>query len=328
MAGSDPFESSYHFARFASEADGFVERASEAVAAEMGMAWHQQPTVRVVTRREWAQANVAGFSRLLASTEKALAKPEGFGFGRVIAGRLVGAEMGALVGVLARRVLGQYELVLPSDGEGDTILFVGANVLVMERQNEFRPAEFRYWVALHECTHRLQFTGVPWLREHFLSLVDRLVESSKPQPGKSRRLASEFRAAAREGRPLIGESGLMGLFATPDQRLVLDEMQALMSVLEGHGHVVMDRVGGRELVTQETMARILKSRRKDPRTAAFFRLTGLEMKMKQYEMGERFILDVERRAGFQAIDTVWEGPDKLPTLSEISEPHRWLERVG
>jgi coenzyme F420 biosynthesis associated uncharacterized protein len=242
----------------------------------------------------------------------------------------MGIEVGALVGVLSRRVLGQYELVLPGGGEeyGDTVMFVGANVLMMERQHEFRPAEFRFWVALHECTHRLQFVGVPWLRRHFMGLVEELVEVSVPEEARMRRLTGQMREAAREGRPLLDESGLLGLLATPDQRRLIDRVQALMSLLEGHGHVVMDRIGGRLLVTQDRMSRILKMRRKDPRMAAFLRITGLEMKMRQYEMGERFIHTVERHAGFEALDRVWRGPEHLPTLDEIKDPQRWLERVA
>ena len=127
---------------------------------------------------------------------------------------------------------------------------------------------------------------------------------------------------------MVGEAGLMGLFATPDQKAMLERVQALMALLEGHGHVVMDRIGARELVTQDRMARVLKMRRKDPRSAAFLRLTGLEMKMRQYEMGERFILGVERIAGFGALNAVWESAERLPTLDEIRNPQRWLERVG
>jgi coenzyme F420 biosynthesis associated uncharacterized protein len=330
MAGSDLLESSYHFARLEAEAGALVDRAAETVAAETGLAWTDDPTVRVVTRRQWAQANITGFARLLAPAERSLTADKRLGLGGRLAGRLLAAEVGGLVGLLARRVLGQYELVLPAgdDDSGDTIMFVGANVLAMERKHEFRPDEFRFWVALHECTHRLQFVGVPWLREHFLGIVSALVEASKPEPGRARRVAQELRAAAREGRPAIGETGLMGLFATPDQRALLDDVQALMALLEGHGHVIMDRIGARELVTQESMSRVLKARRKDPRSAAFFRLTGLEMKMKQYELGERFILGVERHAGFGAIDAVWADPDNLPTLDEISDPERWLTRVG
>jgi coenzyme F420 biosynthesis associated uncharacterized protein len=327
MAGTHPLEGSYHFDRFAQQAPDLVQRASGLAAAETGLAWDGVPTVAVVTRAEWATANIAGFGRLLSAAEKKL---EGGGLGRAIVGRVVGAEIGALTGLLSRRVLGQYELVVPAkdDEAGDTVMFVGANVLAMERQHEFRPDEFRFWVALHECTHRLQFTGVPWLRGYFLELVDGLVDSSTPERGRMQRIASEMRAAAAEGRPLVDESGLMGLFASPDQKALLERVQALMALLEGHGHVVMDRIGGRELVTQDRMARVLKMRRKDPRTAAFFRLTGMEMKMRQYEMGERFILGVERIAGFSALDAVWESPERLPTLDEIKHPQRWLERVG
>jgi coenzyme F420 biosynthesis associated uncharacterized protein len=328
MAGSHPLEDTYHFARFSDQAPDLVARAAELAAKETGLPWTGVPNVAVVSRRDWAGANVAGFGRLL---ERAEEKLEGKGgLGRKMAGRLVAAEVGALVGVLAKRVLGQYELVVPAEGEdsGDTVMFVGGNVLTMERQHEFRPDEFRFWVALHECTHRLQFTGVPWLRGHFLELVDGLVDASAPEAGRLQRIAGEMKAAASEGRPVVDESGIMGLFASPDQKALLERMQALMSLLEGHGHVVMDRIGARELVTQDRMARVLKLRRKDPRTAAFFRLTGLEMKMRQYEMGEKFILGVERIAGFGALDTVWESPDRLPTLDEIRSPQRWLERVG
>ena len=120
----------------------------------------------------------------------------------------------------------------------------------------------------------------------------------------------------------------MGLLATPDQRDLIDRVQALMSLLEGHGHVVMDRIGVRVLATQDRMARVLKTRRKDPRMASFLRLTGLEMKMKQYEQGEQFILAIERRAGFRALDAAWSSPDALPTLDEIRDPDRWLSRLA
>jgi len=328
IAGRYPLEDSYHFALLQRQAPGLVSRAAELAAQETRLSWLAEPRVDVVTRAEWCRANVATFERLLAPVEAKLAAA-GSALGKRLSGRLLAAESGALVGILARRVLGQYELVVPTgNGGGDTVMLVGGNLLAMERLHEFRPAEFRLWVALHECTHRLQFTGVPWLGPHFLDLVSRLVESSAAEPGRVARLAGEVRAAAREGRPLIDETGLMGLLATPEQRGLIDEAQALMSVLEGHGHVIMDRIGGRLLVSQHRMSRVLKARRRDPRWSTFLRLTGLEMKMKQYEMGERFMHAVERQGGFEAIDRLWERARNLPTLDEIRHPSRWLERVA
>lgn len=326
LAGRHPLEGTYHFALLAREAPGLVRRAAELAAAETRLPWQGEPTVAPLTRAEWARANVASFARLLAPVEAKLAG-SGLRLGRRVTGRVVAAELGALLGVLSRRVLGQYELVIPTAGAGDTVMLVGGNLLAMERRFEFRPAEFRLWVALHECTHRLQFTGVPWLGPHFLGLVDRLVSSAAVRPDLAR-LAGEMRAASRAGRPLLDETGLMGLLATPDQRKIIDEAQALMSLLEGHGHVMMDRIGARLLVGQDRMSRVLKARRRDPRYAAFLRLTGLEMKMKQYEQGERFVLAVEREAGPTAVDRAWAGPQNLPTLDEIRSPGRWLQRVA
>ena len=101
-----------------------------------------------------------------------------------------------------------------------------------------------------------------------------------------------------------------------------------MSLLEGHGHVVMDRIGERILPTQDRMSAILKQRRNDPRMALFLRITGLEMKFRQYEDGERFVLGVEEIAGWDALDAVWSGPDAVPTLEEVADPQRWLDRVA
>jgi uncharacterized protein (DUF2342 family) len=101
-----------------------------------------------------------------------------------------------------------------------------------------------------------------------------------------------------------------------------------MTLLEGHGHYVMDRIGAEHLMSQERMSRVLKNRRRDKRTAAFFRITGLEMKINQYEKGERFIRAVENEAGWDSLNLAFRGASSLPTLEEIDEPSSWLRRVA
>jgi coenzyme F420 biosynthesis associated uncharacterized protein len=198
----------------------------------------------------------------------------------------------------------------------------------MERTHQFKPSEFRYWVALHELTHRAQFQGIPWMRDYFLGLVEQLVESSKPQPGVMGRVIDEIGTRRSSGAPIVDERGLFGLLGSPEQNAIVDKVQALMSLLEGHGHVVMDRVGADHLKSQARMSRVLKGRRQDKRTAAFFRLTGLEMKMKQYKQGEAFVHAVEREAGWEAVGLAFRGAGSLPDLAEIRDPSLWLQRVG
>jgi coenzyme F420 biosynthesis associated uncharacterized protein len=327
IAGSHPLATSYHSEHLAADLQSIVLRANALVTAETGLSLPGDPQVALVSRREWVERNIAAFRHILAPAEKHLT--ESTEVSAAIGRRLVAAETGALLGFLSRRVLGQYELVLPTGDDGDSIAFVGSNILAMERTHQLRPSEFRMWIALHEAAHRAQFLGVPWMRGHFLSLVEKMVGAAQPTSGgRARAIAKRALDSRRDGSHFIDERGLMGLFATPEQSEVLEEIQGLMCLLEGHGHVVMDRIGARMLTSQERMAALLKARRSDPKTAAFFRLTGLERKVRQYELGEKFVLAVEREAGWAALDRAWESPANLPTVRDIEDPAAWLARIG
>jgi coenzyme F420 biosynthesis associated uncharacterized protein len=258
------------------------------------------------------------------------------------AGRAVaGAEMGALMGFLAQRVLGQYDLLIPDavtpgdtpgpprSEQADAVYYVGPNILVLEKRYGFRPGDFRLWIALHEVTHRAQFRAVPWMKGYFLSLVDATMGLIEPDPKRLVRALERAAEAARQGRNPLDDGGIVALFATDEQRKVLDQVQALMSLLEGHGNFVMDRLGERHVTGQERMSAALKARRQSGGVGAAVRkLVGIEMKMRQYEIGEEFITHLEQTVGVEALDAAWRGPDCLPTMAELEAPERWLERVG
>jgi coenzyme F420 biosynthesis associated uncharacterized protein len=306
---------------------------SEIVPAATGLSLPGSPDTVVIDRPEWIDRNVASFAHLTEPARRKLEqRMEESGTrsqtAAALAERVMRVETRAVLSLLSRRVLGQYELVLPSGESGDVVAFVGPNILQLERTHQFKPSEFRYWVALHELTHRAQFQGIPWMRDYFMSLVDELVDSTKPEPGVMGRVVEEIGVRRSAGDPVIDERGLLGLLGTPEQNAVVDKVQALMSLLEGHGHVVMDRVGADKLKSQERMSRILKGRRQDRRVAAFFRLTGLEMKLIQYREGEQFVLAVEQEAGWDTVALAFRGASSLPDLEEIRNPSSWLQRVA
>ena len=333
LAGSYPLAETYHFESLGADMESITPEVSRVVSEATGLSLPGSPTTSVIRRDEWVERNVATFAHMTEPARRKVEERmvEAGKDPEMISGlteRLMSAESRAVLSVLSRRVLGQYELVLPTGEDGDTVAYVGPNILQMERTNQFTPSEFRYWVALHELTHRAQFKGVPWVRDYFMGLVTELVESAKVESGTMGRVLDEIQVRRMAGRPMIDERGLLGLFGSPEQNAVVDKVQALMSLLEGHGHVVMDRVGADKLKTQERMSKVLKGRRQDKRTAAFFRLTGLEMKLKQYKQGERFVKLVEREAGWETVNVAFRGASSLPTLAEIEDPSRWLERVG
>lgn len=322
IAGSHPLAASYHAEVLSRQLSTLTAEVEPLVAAETGLVAPDSPEVAVIDRATWVERNLAFVRHVLDRHLDADDEPS------PVSTAWGALQSGALLGFLGRRVLGQYELVLPTGDRADTIFLVGDNVLAMEREHQFNPTEFRTWIVLHECTHRAQFVGVPWLRDYFLSLIDDLMASTGHDPDRVERLLRRLLDTARRGTPLVDERGLFGMVASPEQREQLDRVQALMSLLEGHGHVVMDRIGNRLLPTQSRMSAILKRRRADPKVALLMRLIGLEMKMRQYEEGERFVLGVEEVGGWEALAAAWQSPETLPTLGEIGSPGSWLERVA
>jgi coenzyme F420 biosynthesis associated uncharacterized protein len=336
-AGREPFAESYLSHSLEQDFAEATAEAEELVAQATGLRSLSGPArARVTDRSGWIDANVHSFQRLLRPLTDKLDGKMGNRVGSGVARRVGGVEIGMLLGWMSGRVLGQYDMLViddPADAspeDQDVVYYVGPNVLALEKRFAFPPKEFRLWLALHEVTHRAQFTGVPWLREHYLGLVQQTLDSLEPDPKRFLDALARVVADLRSGRKPLDDGGIVTLFASPQQRAVLDKIGGLMSLLEGHGDVTMDRAGADRIPSAHRFARVLRERRAtaSPATRLLQRLIGLEAKINQYAQGERFIEEVERLGGGpDALDPVWRGASWLPTLAEIREPEEWLDRV-
>jgi coenzyme F420 biosynthesis associated uncharacterized protein len=333
VAGREPLAESYHYASVERDFEELTAEAEDLVAAATGMRSLAGPArARVTDRAGWVRANIASFQRLLRPiTDKLEGKLPGGPLAPVLRGA-AGAEVGTMLGWMSSRVLGQYDmLIIEEEGEvdQDIVYYVGPNILALEKRFAFPPREFRLWLALHEVTHRAQFTGNDWLRPHFLSLVEQSVGSVDPDPKRFLGALTRIVDDVRAGRDPLADGGLVTLLATPAQRKVLDQVGGLMSLLEGHGDITMDRAGADRIPSAARFSRVLRDRRKAAGAARLLqRIIGLEAKINQYAQGEAFIEHVERVGGGpHALDPVWQGPQWLPTLAEIRDPDEWLGRV-
>lgn len=287
------------------------------------------PEAEAVDREAWVDANLRSLGTILDPVAERLGDGLGplAGPGRVAIGLLLGAEVGLLSGLLSQRVLGQYEFPLLAPAAPARLLYVAPNLAEAARSLGAAEQDVVRWVALHECTHGVQFGGVPWLREHFAGLVRGMLETVKVDPRALMRLPS-----GDDLRVLVGqvrEDGLLALVASPAQREVMDRVQAMMSLLEGHAEHVMDAVGADVLPNLPELRAGLE-RRRESRPAAWRileRLLGLELKMRQYRLGKVFVDAVVAKAGIAGLNRAFEAPELLPTLSEIEDPDAWLARV-
>ncbi len=288
--------------------------------------------VLVVDRPGWVQANADGFATVMQPLmEKAAAQHSAPGaLAAMVGSRVTGAEAGALLAFLAHKVLGQFDPFWDG-GPGTTgrMLLVAPNIVATERELEVDPYDFSLWVCLHEETHRVQFTAVPWLREHVLGLIGSFVEATDLD-------ADSLRTALTTGLGQIGrvlrgdsEASLVDLVTNPGQREVIERVTAVMSLLEGHADVVMDGVGPDVIPSVATIRERFNRRRKGTSSLDVLlrRLLGLEAKMRQYAEGAVFVRGVVGAVGMEGFNAVWESPEALPTRAEITEPLTWVSRV-
>ncbi|MEY2459356.1 MAG: hypothetical protein QOG30_1186 [Acidimicrobiaceae bacterium] len=334
VSGREPFAESYHYASLLPDFEELTAQAEELVYQATGLRSLAGPArARVTDRAGWVRANIASFSRLLRPLTDKLGERMGDGKLTPVARRATGAELGLLLGWMSTRVLGQYDLLIVEDEspeDQDIVYYVGPNVIALEKRFAFPPREFRLWLALHEVTHRAQFTGVPWLRQHFLSLVESSLDSVEPDPKRFMLALRRLIESSREGRSALEDGGLVALLATPEQGALLQQIGGMMSLLEGHGDVTMDRAGAGLIPSAERFSRVLRQRRQQGNATAKLlqRLLGFEAKLNQYEQGEKFIAAVEAEGGPELLNRAFVAPELLPSLAEIRDPQLWIRRVA
>jgi coenzyme F420 biosynthesis associated uncharacterized protein len=303
----------------ANRSTGLVREFTGLVAAD------RTAPILVVDRPGWVQANADGFATALAPMVDKLSsgKSAPSGLSKAIGSRVTGAEVGALLGFLAGKVLGQFDPFYAPSGR---LLLVAPNIVHVERELGVDPTDFRLWVCLHEETHRVQFTAVPWLTDHLLGEMHAIADTLEPTKLLDEglgRITQAIKSARADG------SSLLDVLGSPEQKEIVDRVTGVMSLLEGHADVVMDGVGPSVIPTVGDIRKRFNRRRKGVGTLdrVLRRVLGLDAKMAQYRDGAAFVRAVVDKAGMAEFNAVWERPENLPSKAEIADPQAWVTRV-
>jgi coenzyme F420 biosynthesis associated uncharacterized protein len=308
------------------------------------------PPLEAVDRPAWIAANLRSMRPLLGPLTERMDAGTGPLSGplRSASGFLLGAQVGALTGVLSQRVLGQYDLALLDASVPPRLLLLAPNLALAARAMGVDRDELVLWVTIHEITHAVQFSAAPWLRDHLGGMLKQLIDGLQvtlagrsstdgaadqaggagaggrgrraklPDPGELR----EFLERARRGE-------LLRLTLGEDRWQLVERMQAAMSLIEGHAEHTMDVVGA-EVLPSLPRLRAAMNHRRETRGLPWRvleRLLGLELKLRQYELGRRFCDAIVSDGGPPALARAWSGPDALPTMAELQDPAKWLART-
>ena len=329
LAGDGPVVSRTEAASVVEELRAGAEKSTPLVREFTGLhAEERSAPVLVVDRPGWIRANADGFATVIAPIITKLQEKKGAPspMTEAVGSRITGAELGVMLGFLGNKVLGQFDPFHEAPGEAGRLLLVAPNIVNAERELDVDEHDFRLWVCLHEETHRVQFTAVPWMREHLQSLMGEIVGSLETDPG---RLLSE--GLSRIGELVSGKSdgSLIDLVSTPEQKKVIDQITGVMSLLEGHADVVMDVVGPEVIPSVAEIRAKFTKRRKGVGTLdrLLRRLLGLDQKMAQYRDGAVFVRRTVEAVGMDGFNAVFAEPANLPSKDEIHDPSAWVRRV-
>jgi coenzyme F420 biosynthesis associated uncharacterized protein len=314
-----------------------LARESEArVTAYTGLApVRPLPPPEGIGRREWVASNIGSMRALLdpvlskASQNLGPLRPAlDIGMGLVLS-----TEVAVVLGYLAQRVLGQYELVLLDEAVEERpprLLFVLPNLGQALRAFDADEKEFMTWVTLHEVTHAVQFAGVEWLHGHLAGLIRELLSSAEVRLETPRRLRLPTLDELRRVGGALRSGDLISIVTTTTERETLDRVQATMAVIEGHAEHVMDVVAPDLVPSIARLRRGLDQRRRTQSglSRLVARLLGLDLKLRQYEQGKKFCDAIVAKGGAAALQHVFSAPEALPSLAELENPSAWLERTA
>lgn len=304
-----------------------TEAAYGLVSAVTGLSSPNGPAnARVLDRLAWSQENIASLEKLLDRVGPIDSKRSSRT--NVLGRASAGTEIALMFSWLSGRVLGQYNMVATEHGE-DAVFYVAPNVYGLERRYGFAPTEFRLWIALHEVTHHLQFTGVPWMRDYFLSLASRATALGTHNSDRLSQALSRAVETVRRGENPLAEGGLATLLAGTELLETLREAQALMSLLEGHAEFVMSRTAPEQIPGAKRFEATMANRRNSSHGVAKFvqQALGFEAKLRQYHEGHVFIDRVLAAGGDELLSRVWQRQENLPTIAEIHDAALWVTRM-
>ncbi len=308
---------------------------SEPLLAEFMGASLPEPISRilVVDRAGWLDANITSFGRLFQPIENLYARARSqtplSPVAAYLNSQFAAAQLGGLLGVMARRVLGQYDLSLfsPDPQQRGALYFVEPNIERIVQTLGVDGEQFRLWITIHETTHVFQFEAFPWIRPYFHELTQQLIEGMVDQSGQIGEGIQRLFEKLINREPLDG--GWMQVLLNPEQRALFDRMQALMSVVEGYSNFTMNAIGAQLLPNFAQIEQKLNDRRLNrPLFEVLFnRITGMDLKLAQYQQGEAFVKAVVAARDRDFANRVWARADNLPTIQEIREPLRWVARM-
>lgn len=302
------------------------------------------PEVVPVTRAAWAQRTLDDYRPLFTELATSLGRRDDesptdpmaammANLAGLMAPAMMGMAVGSMVGRLAVRSFGQYDLPIPRGGSGISV--VAANIDAFAAEWELSVDEMRLWVLAQELTAHSLFSAAA-LRDEFTALVRRYVSGFRPDPDAvGERLADLQGADAADPsaamQRLLGDPALLlGAVQSAEQAALAPTLDAAVAGVVGYVDSLVDSVAVRVIGGDALrIAEAIRRRRVEASPDQVFveRLLGMRITNDQVQRGKLFVGGVIDRVGERRLSELFHRRSALPTPAEIDAPGLWIARV-
>lgn len=301
---------------------------------------------RSLTRAEWAAQTLNAWKPLLERLATAMASaeeptgeehpvpPDPMGqlftnLPQVLGPLLFGMQAGSMVGQLANRAMGEYDLPMPRPAS-DELAFVPYTIDSFAGEWSLPTDDLRLWVCLQEVTTHAVL-GRPHVRNRLEGLISAYVDGFEPDPRAiEEKLAGLDPSDMGALQSIFGDPGaLLGEMQSESQRRVQVPLRSLLTAMAGYVDHVMDTVGRRLIASYGLLTEALRRRRLEEVAGnkVLGQLMGVALDAAAYERGQSFVAGVLERAGEEGLARLWHSEAELPTPAELEAPGLWLARI-
>jgi putative hydrolase len=240
---------------------------------------------------------------------------------------LLGMQAGTMVGFMAHRALGQFDTGIPAmDHDRPYVIVPNLDDFAIDHGIDHR--QIRLWGALHEVAfHRIM--AVEWVRGRFVELItafyDEVEIDTSDLLGKLTGMSDPM-----ELQQMLGEgedpADLIRATSNPER---LAAVQAFTAFIEGYADRIVRLAGADLLPNIERIEEAYTRRRTEPdKTEQFLQqFAGLTLDRWRAGDASQFCDDVAERWGEESLTRIWEAPENMPTLDELTDPIGWNARV-
>ena len=300
----------------------------------------------VATPEQWAQQTLEAYRPLFVDLATSLGQTDDLpadaaedpmaqmmaGLGKMMAPAMMGMSVGSMVGNLARRAFGVYDLPIPRPTPA--LVLVPGTIDAFANDWEIALDEMRLWVLAHELAGVTLFS-IDHIAEHLRTLVQQHVGAFKPDPAAlTDKLASldidQSNPMAAMQQAFGDPEVLLGAVRSAEQIALEPALDAAVAVTIGVIDWVVDAVsvrtiGGNALQIAEAVRR--RRAEASPDDIFVERLLGIRLGAVQTARGKAFVQGVVDRAGEHGLTPLFGDPTAVPTPNEIEAPGLWLARV-